>query len=132
MGSIYQNMKNRFNTIAPESFTDARAMQIADNRYNSPDYDFGAPWPYGPPDRNRPVTVAYRDQLTAECHSDRAIAEFARASSILFARWLAMNYSTNQLNQVSPQWWKHTQRHFHENVLPNMLQDRAVITELLM
>lgn len=131
MGSINELMKNRFNTIAPESFTDARAMQIADNRYNHPDYIWGNPWD-GPSDRHRPVSITYRDQLTAECHSDRAIAEFARASSILFARWLAMNYSTNQLNQVSPQWWKHTQRHFHENVLPNMLQDRAVITELLM
>lgn len=108
------------------------ATDLAAQRYNSPDYAFGAPWLYGPPDRNRPVTVAYRDQLTAECHSDRAIAEFARASSILFARWVAMNYDTSQLNNVSPMWWKHTQQHFQNNVLPGWLHDRAVITELLM
>lgn len=42
-----------------------------------------------------------------------------KAKTLLFARWLSMQYSTTLLNEVDGIWWLKTMNHFETVVLPN-------------
>ena len=55
--------------------------------------------------------------------SDKTISVAERAKMNIFARWLAINYTTPQLNGANGYWWLDKLSYFEENVLSRAIEN---------
>ena len=46
--------------------------------------------------------------------------------AFLFARWMAINFSSKEMNSAPGYWWKGHLKHFNENVYPTYKRDRVI------
>ena len=77
------------------------------------------------------TTVQYRSRAEAEARSDASIALFNRLTSVMFARWLATNYTNSTLNTTDHMWWNEQYDHFSKNVMPNIVRNESLVESFL-
>jgi len=44
----------------------------------------------------------------------------------LFAKWMAMNYNSSEMNSSYGDWWKTQLKHFNKHVFPNYIENGTV------